>query len=255
MWKHWYRLTQAWGSTTYNCTLGQILPRCREESCQQSLKETSVKEKTQVCVAEGSKHESKCPSGWLLQTNPVKPLPHLGWRDRLDSIHCQEHSNLLVARQGRSGMAPKSRERRWTWEVAWRTESHSRVELCIWLMSQRDGLGSMSHASRHRASSSNDTIGVPVVVQRRGAGLDGTEGNAFWDILAELPGSETGLARGAWGDTASPNRTLLAAGKIGRGRYWGSNASHTFVPWTWEPGGKGNCSFFEKVGTKWAEQK
>ncbi len=36
---------------------------------------------------------------------------------------------------------------------------------------------------------------------------------------------------------------------MGRGREWGGRASHTVVPWTWEPGGKGNCSFFEKVGT------
>ncbi len=27
MWRHWYGLTQAWGSTIYNWTLGQILPR------------------------------------------------------------------------------------------------------------------------------------------------------------------------------------------------------------------------------------
>ncbi len=37
---------------------------------------------------------------------------------------------------------------------------------------------------------------------------------------------------------------------MGRGREWGGRASHTVVPWTWEPGGKGNCSFFEKVGTR-----
>ncbi len=48
MWRHWYGLTQAWGSTTYDWTLGQILPRCREESCQQNLTERSVKEKTRV---------------------------------------------------------------------------------------------------------------------------------------------------------------------------------------------------------------
>ncbi len=35
---------------------------------------------------------------------------------------------------------------------------------------------------------------------------------------------------------------------MGRGREWGGRASHTVFPWTWEPGGKGNCSFFEKVG-------
>ncbi len=42
---------------------------------------------------------------------------------------------------------------------------------------------------------------------------------------------------------SSPNRTLLATGKMGRGREWGSRASHTVGPWTWEPGGKGNGSF------------
>ncbi len=31
MWRHWYGLTQAWGSTTYDWALGQILPRCRKE--------------------------------------------------------------------------------------------------------------------------------------------------------------------------------------------------------------------------------
>ncbi len=64
---------------------------------------------------------------------------------------------------------------------------------------------------------SNGTIDVPVVVQQRGVGMDGTEGSAFWDILAEIPGSQTGLPRGAWGGIASPKRALLAAGKMGRG--------------------------------------
>ncbi len=48
MWRHWYGLTQAWVSTTYDWTLGQILPRSREESCQQGLTESSVKGKTQI---------------------------------------------------------------------------------------------------------------------------------------------------------------------------------------------------------------
>ncbi len=39
MWRHWYGLAQAWGSTTYDWTLGQILPRSREEGCQQNLTE------------------------------------------------------------------------------------------------------------------------------------------------------------------------------------------------------------------------
>ncbi len=48
MWRHWYGLIQAWGSTTYDWALGQILPRCREEGCQQNLTESAVKEKTRV---------------------------------------------------------------------------------------------------------------------------------------------------------------------------------------------------------------
>ncbi len=32
MWRHWYGLAQAWGSTTYDWTLGQILPRSRAAS-------------------------------------------------------------------------------------------------------------------------------------------------------------------------------------------------------------------------------
>ncbi len=39
IWRHWYGLAQAWGSTTYDWTLGQILPRSREEGCQQNLTE------------------------------------------------------------------------------------------------------------------------------------------------------------------------------------------------------------------------
>ncbi len=44
---------------------------------------------------------------WLLTTflgydevRAVKPLPHLGWRDRLDCILCQEDSNLLAQDKG-----------------------------------------------------------------------------------------------------------------------------------------------------------
>ncbi len=48
--------------------------------------------------------------------------------------------------------------------------------MCV---SQRDRLGSVSHASRHCASGSNGTIDIPVVVQQNGVGVDGTEGGAF----------------------------------------------------------------------------
>ncbi len=46
-------------------------------------------------------------------------------------------------------------------------------------VSQRDRLGSVSHASRRCASGSNGTIDIPFVVQRKGVGVDGTEGGAF----------------------------------------------------------------------------
>ncbi len=46
MWRHWYGLAQAWGSTTYDWTLGQILPRSREEGCQQNLTELCHREDT-----------------------------------------------------------------------------------------------------------------------------------------------------------------------------------------------------------------
>ncbi len=46
-------------------------------------------------------------------------------------------------------------------------------------VSQRDRLGSVSHNSRRHASGSNGTIEVPLLVQQKGVGLDGTEGSAF----------------------------------------------------------------------------
>ncbi len=130
-----------------------------------------------VCVAEGSKRESKRPSGRSLQTNPgaeciwtcacasaswtgacVKPGSrladpglaeghHLSWVRWSKGCKTPASSRLEGparlhplpggqqsprARQGRSGLPPTSRERRWTWEVAWRTESRSQVELCAW---------------------------------------------------------------------------------------------------------------------------
>ncbi len=64
------------------------------------------------------------------------------------------------------------------------------------------------------------------------------------------PRSTGGLARDAWRGIMSPNHNLLAAGKRRhRGREWGGSALHTVSPRAWEPRGKGNCSFFENVGT------
>ncbi len=59
-----------------------------------------------------------CASSRLEGPTPLHPLPGGQQSPR--------------TRQECSGLPPKSRERRWTWKVAWRTESHSRVELCAW---------------------------------------------------------------------------------------------------------------------------
>ncbi len=50
--RHWYGLAQAWGSTTYDWTLGQILPRSREEGCQQNLTEALSKRRHGFTVRE-----------------------------------------------------------------------------------------------------------------------------------------------------------------------------------------------------------
>ncbi len=80
MWRHWYWMTQAWGSTTYDWILGQILPRCREEGCQQNLTESSVKEKTQV-YHEGNLTVEEYTYG--ITRRRIRPYGHLaqyrGW--------------------------------------------------------------------------------------------------------------------------------------------------------------------------------
>ncbi len=122
-----------------------------------------------VCVAEGSKRESKRPSGRSLQTNPgdlerilngslckarfqdsqiqdwPKATTFLGY-DEVRAVN-----PCLISAGGAGSIASFARRtaissrktgafrtatdvsrRRWTWEVAWRTESRSRVELCAW---------------------------------------------------------------------------------------------------------------------------
>ncbi len=90
MWRHWYGLTQAWGSTTCDWTLGQILPRCREEGCQQDLTESSVKEKTQVYQVyhEGNLTVEEYKYG--ITRRGIRPYGHLahyrGWPETRASI-------------------------------------------------------------------------------------------------------------------------------------------------------------------------
>ncbi len=106
----------------------------------------------------------------------VKPLPHLGWRDWLDCILCQEDSNLLAQDRG---VPDCHRHLENVVELGRSPGELNRVPSLIVRVSQRDRLGSVSHASSRCASGSNGTIDVPVVVQRKGVGVDGTEGGAF----------------------------------------------------------------------------
>ncbi len=178
------------------------------------------------------------------EVRAVKPLPLLGWRDRLDWILCQEDSNLLAQDRG----VP---------------DCHRRLENAVELGRSPGELKRVAESNCVREPARQAGQREPCLqtlckwLQRhnrhtcggaaKGSRVDGTEGGAFWGILTELPGSQTGLARGAWGGMSSPNRTLLATGKMGHGREWGSRASHTVIPWTWEPGGKGNSSFLRKL--------
>lgn len=82
-------------------------------------------------------------------------------------------------------------------------------------MSQRDGLGSASHAPRYRTSGTKGTVDIPAVVQRWGVVPEGPEGTASWVIATTLPVFPEELARDAWRGVASPNRDLLAAGEGG----------------------------------------
>ncbi len=86
MWRHWYGLTQAWGSTTYDWILGQILPRSREEGCHQNLTESSVKEKTWV-YPEGNLTVEEYTYG--ITQRGIRPYRHLaqdrGWPRRANT--------------------------------------------------------------------------------------------------------------------------------------------------------------------------
>ncbi len=79
MWRHWYGLAQAWGSTTYDWTLGQILPRSKEEGCQQNLTEP-VTGKTRV-YCEGNLTVEEYTYG--ITRRGIRPYGHLaqyrGW--------------------------------------------------------------------------------------------------------------------------------------------------------------------------------
>ncbi len=62
-------------------------------------------------------------------------------------------------------------------------------------VSQRDRLGSVSHTSRRCASGSNSTIDIPVVVQRKGVGVDGTEGGAVLRHSHRTPWVPSGIGQ------------------------------------------------------------
>ncbi len=80
MWRYWYGLTQAWGSTTYNWALGQILPRCREEVLPAEPNRELCQEKTQV-YHEGNLTVEEYTYG--ITQRGIRPYGHLaqyrGW--------------------------------------------------------------------------------------------------------------------------------------------------------------------------------
>ncbi len=125
----------------------------------------------------------------------------------------------------------------------------------VW-MSQWDVLGSASQAPRHRASGTNRTTDVPGVEQRGGTqGLNsgGTEvaRSGVCMRCATLTWFQSG-AEGVWeGLVVSSNHTLLPAGEERGGREWQGvcNTSHTATRALLWPRDRGNCSFFENVGT------
>ncbi len=61
-------------------------------------------EPTEACAKPGSRLADPGLVGDPLlgydEVRAVKPLPHLGWRDRLDCILCQEDSNLFAQDRG-----------------------------------------------------------------------------------------------------------------------------------------------------------
>ncbi len=129
----------------------------------------------------------------------VKPLPHLGLRDRLDCILCQEDSNLLA--QDRS--IPSCHRGLENGAVLGRSPgelNHVAESNC-------------AREPTRQAGQRKPRFQTPCKwVQRhnrRTCGGAAKGSRAGWyrrqrvrSILAELPGSQRGLARGAWGGTA-----------------------------------------------------
>ncbi len=101
-----------------------------------------------------------------------------------------------------------------------------------------------------------ETIDVSAVVQQRGVELDGTEGITFWPIPAELLKSPGGLAMRA--EALCPPTTVswpLERRVMGESEE-AEHLTHC-QPMNREPRGKGNCYFFDNVGTAgpWTEAK
>ncbi len=130
MWRHWYGLTQAWGSTTYAWTLGQILPRCKEESCQQSLTESFVKEKTRVYLCHAPLWETNHPAvrvrDWVVCWPDLSSMTasSVCWRPR-HWRQCSCPSSVDRKRpqpegHGRNGILKKTWKRKTTSQFHWR---------------------------------------------------------------------------------------------------------------------------------------
>ncbi len=60
MWRHWYGLTQAWGSTTYDWTLGQILPRVGRRAASRAWQRALSKGRHGFTVRENLPWKNTC---------------------------------------------------------------------------------------------------------------------------------------------------------------------------------------------------
>ncbi len=152
------------------------------------------------------------------------------------------------------GLSPKSLEHSWTWEVAWRTKSHSRVEFCEWF----------SETGWTAKATPPDTVQVAPKKQSTYPRWC-SKGESSWMVQKASrsdpspQNSSSPLADWLCVERhCVPQPQSLGRWKEGSwARVRRQSISHTVSPWTWEPRGKWNCYFFDNVGTAgpWTETK
>ncbi len=176
------------------------------------------------------------------EVRAIKPLPHLGWRDRLDCILCQEDSNLLAQDRG---VPDCHRRLENTVELGRSPGELNRVsELCAWA-SETGWVAWATPPDAVQAAPTAQSTYLWWCSEREWGGW-----YRRWCVLRHpnrTPWFPNGTGQRCVGRNIVPEPYSL--GYWQNGSWARVRTSHTVVPWTWEPGGKGNCSFFEKVGT------